>query len=511
MKRFCVKLLGPLCLSLIIFNGCSNDKKKEVEVFSENKPYTLEILKDRSYYQADKVVNRLGKKGVDSYILKSLDEEGDDWYSVVSGAFESDSAMNAFKMYLDTAMHIKAGEAVNFTSLDSVGRIPVKIAAVKESKRIDANKPDVPKDIEAIIKRYPGNDIFYLKNISLVSLTKEGISSTQGKHVDMPRGITLEKLRKKEFTAFGSVIYKDNLYKDEVTLQIAKYKEHVHQCEASFVPSSNPVRDEVIEICSLFADLVLETGKYEEEQKQEVELDGGDLVGYKASFRQKKNGYRAYYFLTDQWGDYVYMLQSTKQDDSELMQFISDLGNSEGLDNYDEFYNSFYTIADEMMAKDEFVGYYVDRLDYTYAKERGYVKWANRMVGHWYTNVYFNNTNKGVWMYSIFDLLTDEKSSHVYKKLYRNDQAKESERRIYGETGTALYKVRLNEYWDVVKSLEEISFSRGRYIIASTGSYRYSETDLTKRCESLQFQRGGYDEPSKSKNDDGDSENTTSI
>lgn len=519
MKRFKFSRVLPFFACLFLLSCGKEEKQKEVETFSEAKPYTLEILKDRSYFQADKVVNRLKAKSIDSYILKSQDSEGDDWYSVVSGAFASDSAMNCFKTYLDTALHIKAGNGVIFTELDSIDRVPVKQATVVETRRIEANKPNVPASILGVVSHYPQNDIFYLKNISLVSLTDKGISSSEGKHIDMPRGITLKKLKGWGFTAFGSVIYKDNLYNDEVTLQVAKFKEveptaMVNPSVApylmsfsAYVPMQHPLRDEAVDVCSTMADLVLKTGKYADKDKKEVEFDNGRLVGYKASFRLKSNEYRAYYFLVDQAGEYVYMLQSTKEDDTELIEFISLSGKSNGLEDYDEFYNSFYTIADELATQDEFIGYYVDRLDYRYARDRNYAKWANRMVGHWSTNVYFYNPVKGVWYYNIYDLLTEKKASHIYKKLYRDEQEKNSQRKIYGETGTALYRKKLNIYWELVDELQEISFSHDRYIYAASGASSYSEKNLVERAEKIQFDKGGYKQVEKSTDaDDSSSE-----
>lgn len=485
-------------ISLMTLMACSlfdESQEKEVEVFSSEKPYTLEILKERSYYQADKVVSRLSSKNVDSYILKSEDEDGDSWYSVVSGAFENDSCLEAFRLYLDTALQIKAGDVFLYSEMDSLNRIPVKEESVKEQKRIVANKPDVPKDIALLISQYPQTDIFYLKNVSLLSLTKEGIESAEGRHVDMPRGVTLKKLKELGCVSFASVIYKDNLYKDEVTLQVAKLKDRPVVNQASVVPLFNLNNEEAAEICSLLADLVLATGKYKEEKKEEFQHPAQkSIVGYKVSFLTKEGNLRKYYFLTTETGGFVYMLQSTKEDDTELMDFIANLGQADGgLEEFDEFYNSFYTIADQMANLDVLIGYYSDRLDYRYAKERGYAKWANRMVGHWFTNFCFYNDVKGSWDYSIFDLLTKNKSHQVYRKFYRSEQSKESERKIYGTVGTALYGVTINRYWELIKYLKEVSFSYDRYIVACSGDYDFSEEELIERVEKLQFERGGYD------------------
>lgn len=64
--------------------------------------------------------------------------------------------------------------------------------------------------------------------------------------------------------------------------------------------------------------------------------------------------------------------------------------------------------------------------------------------------------------------------------------------------GTALYGIRINlmRCWELIKYLEEVSFSYDRYIVASSGDDGFSEEDLIERVEKLQFEKGGYDKKS---------------
>lgn len=89
--------------------------------------------------------------------------------------------------------------------------------------------------------------------------------------------------------------------------------------------------------------------------------------------------------------------------------------------------------------------------------------------------------------------MTKNKSNQVYRKFYRSEQSKESERKIYGTVGTALYGVTINRYWELIKYLKEVSFSYDRYIVACSGDYEFSEEELIERVEKLQFEKGGYD------------------
>ena len=184
------------------------------------------------------------------------------------------------------------------------------------------------------------------------------------------------------------------------------------------------------------------------------------------------------------------MAQSTKNKDGEMFDFIESIGLSDGLVMYDEFYNSFYTISDEMNAKESFLGYYMEKLTWSYAKEKGYAKWAKKMVGHWQSSMLFENKDKGVWGYSIFDLLSDKQGQLIYNELYRGGLDKECLRTIYGTQGAAI-----RDGWG---DLTEINYGYGRYVVALTPYGVFSERDLINRAEEIQLEMGGYKEKSTS-------------
>jgi UDP-2-acetamido-3-amino-2,3-dideoxy-glucuronate N-acetyltransferase len=50
------------------------------------------------------------------------------------------------------------------------------------------------------------------------------------------------------------------------------------------------------------------------------------------------------------------MAQSTKEDDKEIIDFLSGIGKGEGLVDFDEFYNTFYTMPDNPAEDDVFLG-----------------------------------------------------------------------------------------------------------------------------------------------------------
>ncbi len=486
MKRL-LFLLVPLFLI-----ACNREPK--VDTFNEEKPLTLEITKERSYYQADRIVKRLAKMGLGAYILEENTDAGQ-WYRVMSGAMADSAQAEAYTHRIDSLFHLKPKAIVNYTKLDSACRVPVKKSVVKERHRIAANPPAVPMAISQIARRYPENVMFNLQKIGLLVLNDKAISTADNSKLDMPRGVKLSYLKNKECLAISAVIYEDNLYGDRVTLHVIRCKDANQPQVASLFPTPSEHNDYALALCSDLCDMILNTGNYADEEKDGFEADAySHLSGYKASFREKGKK-RTYYVFTDEAGEYIYMAQTTKEDETELLDFIAEIGKGNGLDEYDEYYNTFYTIPDNPIDEDTFLGYYVDRLTWSYARSKGYANWAKRMVGHMEVVCYFYNESKGTWYFSLFDLLTDKAERQIYDNLYRKNLESNARRTIYGEQGAAIYTL---DWWSGYRKLVEVNLGFDRYVAAISGTTSFSERDLISRLESLQFTQGGYQHPNDS-------------
>lgn len=481
MKKIFFCLLLPLC-----FIACTREVK--VETFSEEKPLTLEITKERSYYQADRIVKRLTKMGMEAYILEENASDGQ-WYRVMSGALADSAQVEDYTHRIDSLFHLLPKAVVDYTALDSASRTPIRKEAVQEKHRIAANPPAVPLEVTQVVRKYPENVMFNLKKIGLLSLTDKALGVADNSKLDMPRGVRLSYLKNKGCKAISSVIYEDNLYGDRVTLSIVKCKETEGLQVASIIPTSTEHNEYALELCSDLCDMILNTGKYQNEQKEGFEAEAySHLTGYKVSFEEKGKT-RTYYVFTDEAGEYIYMAQTTKEDETELMDFIKEIGKSEGLVEFDEFYNTFYTIADDPIDGDVFLGYYVDRLTWSYAKSKGYANWSKRMVGHMEVVCYFYNPSKGIWDCSLFDLLTEQAEEQIYNNLYRKNINADFRRTIYGEQGAAIYSY---NWWSGDYNLTEVNLGLDRYVAAISGTSSYTERDLILRMEALQFTQGGY-------------------
>jgi hypothetical protein len=143
-----------------------------------------------------------------------------------------------------------------------------------------------------------------------------------------------------------------------------------------------------------------------------------------------------------------------------MVEIIEGLGETDGLNSYDEFYNAFYTIpAPNCGIEDTFTAIYSKKLTNDYTRRIGYAKWSKKMVGHWSTTAYFNGEDNNSWGVSFFDLLDRSNVDLIYNNLYVD--LKKSER--YSEIINVLNKkgvINTGEY------LNELSFPGNRFVVS---------------------------------------------
>lgn len=485
-KLIAVFSLFAMCVS------CTND----IETVSTEKPFTVQITKERSYYQAKKVHERLMKLGIDAYLLATQDSVDRKWYNVMSGAFVDSLNSAIFMHTLDSTYHLKKSMIIDTRRLKEDFSIIIpndkKHQKVEENKRIEANKPNVPKDVIDVTEKFPDNNIFFLEKINILNLSEPKMfSRISGKiSMDIPRGIDLWKLSK-FCNSIGEVQYQDNLFGDNVTISIMKIKpkydlnkDIIFEKYAVEKPNENT---KSFALALEFSEDILNSGNYNNESIKEIEIAAfKPLTGYKVGFTTNKGVYRSYFVLSDIDCEYLIIAQSVDKTEEEIQEILSEVGKSEGLNDYDEFYNNFYVLPSNPEEDDIFLGYTIDKLGWSYAKSKGYSNWSKAMVGHWNANGYFWNMQKGLWELGLFDLLTSSSQGHIYGKLYSGQKS-------YNKTQTDVYGVKgyfINTSFYLYSSLE-LNFGTGRYVIA-INSRNLNRKDMMIRSEKMQFKKGGF-------------------
>lgn len=481
-------LVGLLVWTTLFSTGC---KHKTSETVTEEKPYCVEVVRERSIYQAQKIQDRLRSMDVDAYIIESTDSVDQGWYSVMSGAFADSSAGAAHAAHLDSTLRLPGltlvdsrvmADSINVVKNDETGE-----SYQSESRRIDANAPCVPTSVMDVTRLFPENNAFYLQQLSIANFEAEGGQKhAQSLFEDMPRGITAGRVAAVS-KCLVEVQYKDNLYDDKVTISIARLADAAVEKCAGVFDKYNVTQPEMYAesyaVALQYSEYILESGNYEGESLAPIIWKAyKPLVGYRVGLTTNNGTRRTYYMLADSDCEYLFMAQSVQKEDAEMQYLLEAVGRGQGLEQYDEFYNAFYLMPDRQIDEDVFLGFSIEKLGKKYASERGYAQWAKGMVGHWVVNGYFWNRKKGLWVAGIFDLLTPTKRAHIYGTLYTQAQSNKNRRTVYGVPGHFVGN------WLVGL---ELNFGYDRYVCA-INSENFGEKEFMDRAERLQLKRGGY-------------------
>ncbi len=493
-----MKLSPVIAISLLIFTSCQSgiDKVMKVEKFSENKPFAVKICRERSYYQADKISTRMNAMGIDSYIIQFSDtlKKTGNWFQIMCGAIENKDSAVQFKAYLSHTYNISNAEIVKYDDY-SDAEIDIDSTELNELKRIESNTPNVPNNILDLVKLFPENNALYVNNLSIINSPDNpeqmaGYGVIYKLNFDLPRGITRRELLDATY-CFAEVVYKDNLYDDKVIVDIGVLRQSETNIQEASLEGL-PVKDKQKEIANEFAEQILNTGEYPTESKEEVEIGAATkLDGYKVTISLWNNQQRTYLILVDENLHHLIFSQSTDKTESELVEILKGIGQGNGLLNYGEFYNTFYTIPDKLSENDKFIAFGLNRIDDNYAKSKSYTRWAKEMVGHWQASGYFLNSKKGDWSYSLFDLLTEKEQDYIYKTLYWKEQSKNKQTvKVLGSKGIHVTSKKFD--WKKFKNVYttlEINFGVGRFICAIDNSEKswLSKNDLLDRASALQL------------------------
>tara|TARA_B100000683_G_scaffold238938_1_gene245139 strand:- start:5141 stop:6583 length:1443 start_codon:yes stop_codon:yes gene_type:complete len=477
-----MKKIFILIISIILFS-CSSNKQ-----VNDESPYAIQIKEVRSIFKAEDVVKRLDKFDINSYIIA---EEGDDgtWYRIISGSEKSLDEIQKHKDWLDEKADFKELKIINYQNIKS-NLVEDYRESKKEQERIKTLKPDIPEKIYEVISKFPDDDNFIVKNFFIVNCPdsiKDIRKFREGYNVDhdLPRGISMKSLMKRS-ECIAEVIYEDNLFEDRVTIDIVKLKKdhgiNIDNIEyASFLETEKNKKP--LQIANYFAELILETGKYSFEDKVKINVSSYQkFIGYKVTIKpsKRKDEYRTYFILVSKDMNHVIFSQSTEKTEEEIMDIIKSLGEGEGLNSYDEFYNSFYTLPSKI--KHDFICFTTEKLSRRYARERNNAKWAKKMVGHWNSTAHFYSEEHKNYVVSFFDLLYENQVDYIYKTLYIDAQSSSSrsfEIDVKGKTGITFKGTYPSE----------VSFPSGRNVIvtANRQSGKLKLADMLEVCESMQL------------------------
>lgn len=472
-----------MCLITMI-SGCSLGPIK----LSAEQPYAIELTRVRSFYQIDPIIERLTFMEIDAYAVAMIDneEKSNIWYAILAGASKDSLESENLRQEFIKSHQLKNAKIINFnTSKDF--KIETDWESVTEIEKIKAEDPGLPQNIYDIAQKFPQSNLFNVENVFLFNFPGDKIpplyyTSFNKAKLDLPRGISKREMTR-QATALAEVIYKDNLYGDQVTVDILKLRDAETITEKTTIPETEYTTQTLPAtpnaVTWFYANQILNTGRYKTEVYEPIKVDAANpLYGYKVMIEPRKDYLRTYFVLTDENGEYVYFSQSTDKSDEEMLEYLKGIGRGKGMFAYNEFHNSFFTMPKCLKSEDVFLGQSSVVLGDWYARSRRYRNWAKAMVGHTQSQMDFYDVvaNKP-WFYSTFDILTAEKRSFIYNGMYAKDKTR-------GKKSVAVGK-KAGFFIDIPYSrFNELNYSNGRYVMALNGNL--SEEKLLERA--LRFQ-----------------------
>lgn len=461
-----------------------------VRQFSDGSPYAVELARVRSYYHAVKLESRLKKMDIPVYMVALSDpmDQSSKWYVLLTGAEKDTIAAAKLKVELDMSHRLKKLSVLNFESVKSY-LLPLERKKIDEVENMAAAKPDLPENIYDLVDKFPKNDQFNVENVALYNFLNDAAAGRHDRSfynaaLDLPRGVSRSLVHQKA-EAFAEVIYKDNLYGDRITVDVLKLKPD-HGIDQLPRPrlTGNTGDDTAFEadgIAWYFAALILNTGVYMTEEYEKIQVDAyAALYGYKVVIEPRRDYLRTYMILVDVAGGFVIFSQSTDKTDQEILDYLAGFGLSEGMLDFSEFHNTFFTIPKCLEDGDVFLGYSSMVLTNQYARSKGYEDWSVAMVGHTAsTSAFYSQKLRKVWTCSVFDLITPDKKNYIYNDMYRKkNYARRTEIQVNNSSGFFV-----DTYYD-----NELNFpTAGRHIIAVDG-FNMSKEELLKRA--VKFQTG---------------------
>lgn len=483
------------------FAGC----QKEHE-FSEERPLAIEVTWVRSLYHAENIRERLNDKGLPAYVVATDDTvEGGQWYRILVGAERDSSELAKLTEELRTKHRLDSLNVLDFRhTKDNLAETTLDEARSKEKRKIEAESPKVPQPVYDVITKFPESKMFFVEQMYVFNAPANPAEETMFSGVadmsmDLPRGIDTGLLLN-ACSAFAEVIYRDNIYQDRVTLDILKLKpDHglTRQADASALSPGAFDRTPGDGLSDHFAQRILDTGEYATEEQTDIAVDAfRKLQGRKVVIEPRTGYLRTYLVLVDEAAEYVIFCQSTEKSEEELLAILQQVGQGEGMLGYEEFYNTFFTLPSQPLGDDVFLCFYIDKLGWDYAAQKGYAAWAKEYVGHWAAHaVFYNIPQRGLWTYGLFDLLTAETVAHS-EELYAKEESDTKERvRVYGVDGFFISRWHLD--WnrgELYRQPREVNFPKDRYVcmVDNHGRTRLNKDELIARAERFQFQKGGY-------------------
>ncbi len=400
MKRISPSLYAPLVFLYAIFclTACQEESN-----FSEDAPYSVRAQRYRTLPEAQQTLQRVQEKGLPAYLVLTDDDEDGQWFSVLIGAAESLEQMMEQKISYEDRYGVKELQIVNFNKMrDSILPIrPEKHSLV----RTTAFQPDLGREFYTFLGQLPYT-AYYRPTQARVfqnadTLALHTLPTFKDLQLDLPRGISqLALLKNSRYVA--EVVYEDDLSYQKMTLQ-------------AFALAPNHALGD--SIAYYLSQKILDTRHYEVEEMIPVAL-GKQLgvQGYWVNITPRPEQLKRYLVFLDAQQRYLFFLQSDTNQAETMESFAKLIGETQGLQEYVAFQNTFHTLPRNFFLEDSF-------LSYELALQRnveGTV--AGLREGEYKARFLLHTLPHGVWEIALLTTSDIRVSQRIFNSLYTPDK-----------------------------------------------------------------------------------------
>ncbi|MBR5646509.1 MAG: SPOR domain-containing protein [Treponema sp.] len=435
------------------------EPQEEELVLTENeistdaeKPYSVLVHSYKEEQIAENDRDRLRKKDIDAYVVKTFDEDELFSFDLHAGAFETEEETEELQKKLEDL-------GIDDTKISHLDEYEQKMEVYNEvvqsgEVKAEYGNTTIPDSLsEAVqenIRQFPVNRDFQIESILIFDFDNIRNTNKSVYEYDLK---DIRKISNLEMSHAGSfAFYKDNLFGNSVLVYLENG----------------------------------DKGCYVEN-----ELPEGKKIQFKANEKvldcvliQESDNYII--LGKDKDNSLAVTMYGYGFTEEQFLDFLNNSFNDSSLLIYPQIRKSLCVLPEENdYTKNSFISFYLSQIGNDYAEEKGYADWAIAIVGHWNSKIIYNKNEKD-FSVSFFDLDYDYNAKKVHG-VFMNSH-------ILAGIDSNSYPVKVNDmngwyvkvYHNYSYINKEVSFSVNNYIIAVNSEY-YDCNQLIDISESLQI------------------------
>ncbi|MCR4822176.1 MAG: SPOR domain-containing protein [Treponema sp.] len=440
-----------VCHKNVLFQEAKEVKLKENKAFeysfSEKTPYAVVIKSYKEESQAENDMNRLLEIDVKSYIVKKYDDKKLFSFDLNSGAFKNQEEAQAHKK-----------------NIENYGIATKRIACYPEEK--------------AAMERYDlvvsSENIIFDEGLYSIPTSFSAQLKNVLNHFPVNRDFQFEEAYIADF---------DNCrlhnYNKDLNLHLKEYYEDGKIHAVTYALYHDELFNKRTEITMMDCDDSFEINKTSIDKKQslfdyEFKIRGGTV---KCSIYKEKLADEEKLLLLGKCIEQKLYMIMTSPDftEDEYIAFLESNKDDSDLLVYPQIRKNLYILPDETKdVKRDFLTFDFNKVQQSYAEERGEKEWAQPLVGHWRAGANFAQEN-AVIQVGFFDLDYEYNAENTHKIFMTEKET--SEKTDFNHSQDINNK---KGWYYENKGGKELSFSSKSYIIASgaSSSEAISQEDL---------------------------------